>query len=158
MTVKTIPDGYTSATAYLCIKGAAEAISFYTQAFGAKERFRLSSPDGAIGHAEMDFANAIIMLSDEPTAYEGFEYLRSPTTIGFVSSTIMLYVPDVDASHALALQAGCTQVRPLTDQFYGDRSSTVRCPFGHYWTLATHIEDVSESEMAKRMAAFSAGE
>lgn len=144
--VQPIPDGYPRVTPYLCVDGAAAAIEFYGSVLGTTERMRMQSPDGSIGHAELELGGSIIMLADPFEAMEVF----SPKTIGGSPVTMHVYVEDVDDVHARALAAGATELRPLTDQFYGDRSCLILDPFGHRWDLATHIEDVSPEEMAKR--------
>lgn len=148
MSAKPIPDGYHTATPYLVIKGAAQAIDFYTKAFGAHELFRLGGPDGSIGHAEIMIGNSPIMMADEVPAM-GY---RGPKSLGGTPVSICLYVENVDAVFAQAVAAGATVTRPLQNQFYGDRSGTVTDPFGHVWTVATHIEDVPPEEMDKRFA------
>ena len=149
MAVKPIPDGYTTVTPYLYIRGAAGAIDFYKRAFGATELFRMPGPQGKVMHAEIKIGNSYIMLADEFPEMGA----RSPQTLGGVSSSIMLYVPDVDTRFAQAVNAGAKVQRPVKDQFYGDRSGTVEDPFGHVWTIGTHTEDVSSEEMQRRMAA-----
>lgn len=146
--VQPIPDGYPRVTPYLCVDGAAAAIEFYGSVLGTTERMRLEGPDGTLGHAEIELGGSVIMLSDPFAEMEVF----SPKTIGGSPVTMHVYVEDVDDVHARALAAGATELRPLTDQFYGDRSCLILDPFGHLWDLATHIEDVSPEEMAKRSA------
>ena len=146
MAVKPIPDNYPRVTPYLCIKGAAEAIDFYKKAFGATERMRMGAPGGTIGHAEIDIRGALIMLADEHPAM-GFS---SPATIGGSPVVIHMYVEDVDAFCKRAVDAGATLVRPVADQFYGDRNGTLRDPYGHVWSVATHIEDLTPEEMKRR--------
>ena len=146
MAVKPIPDNYPQVAPYLCIKGAAEAIDFYKKAFGATERMRMDAPGGTIGHAEIDIQGALIMLADEHPAM-GF---RSPATIGGSPVVIHMYVEDVDAFCKRAVDAGATLVRPVADQFYGDRNGTLRDPYGHVWSIATHVEDLTPEEMKKR--------
>lgn len=150
---KPIPEGYYSVTPYLIVKGAAAAIEFYKKAFGAKELFRMKpGEDGRIGHAEIRIGNAPVMLADEFPEH-GF---RSPQSIGGSPVSLLLYVEDVDAVAARAVSAGATVLRPIKDQFYGDRSGTYSDPFGHTWTIATHKEDVSPEEMERRASeAFS---
>lgn len=150
--VKAIPDGYHTVTPYIAIKGASDAIAFYKKAFGAEELYRMPMPDGLVGHAELQFGDSRIMLSDELPDMPG-AIARSPRTLGGTTMGMNLYVPDVDAAFKQAVDAGATVKRPLTNQFYGDRSGTVEDPFGHLWTLATHVEDVSPEEMDKRMKA-----
>jgi len=151
--VKPIPDGYHSITPYLIIKGAAEAIEYYKKSFGAVELFRMAAPDGKIGHAEIKIGDSPIMLADE---YPEMGFL-SPKTLGGSPVGIMIYVPDVDTVYKQSLAAGGEEIKPLQDQFYGDRSGTLKDPFGHVWTIATHKEDVSEEEMKKRAAAAHGG-
>ena len=146
MSVKPIPDGYHTATPYLIVTGAASALEFYKQAFGAVELFRMAAPDGRIGHAEMQIGDSRIMLADEFPDM-GF---RSPQSLGGTPVGLMLYVEDVDARFSRAVAAGAKVVRPVKDQFYGDRSGTLTDPFGHSWTLATHIEDLTMAEVQKR--------
>ncbi len=153
MPVKPIPDGYHTATPYLYVKGAAAALEFYKQAFGATELMRFPGPDGRVGHAEIRIGNSPIMLADEFPEMGA----RGPKTVGGVASSILLYVEDVDAQLPRAVAAGARVVRPLKDQFYGDRSATVEDPFGHVWTFATHKEDVAPDEMARRAAAMAKG-
>jgi PhnB protein len=147
MAVKPIPDGYHTATPYLIVKGAADAIEFYKKAFGATELMRFGDPSGAIGHAEIKVGDSPIMLADE---HPQMGY-RGPHALGGTPVSILLYVDDVDALFNQAIAAGATVSRPLMDQFYGDRSGTLTDPFGHVWTIATHKEDVSLEEMHKRM-------
>jgi PhnB protein len=149
-TVRPIPEGYEQATPYLSINGAARAIEFYQQAFGATEVLRLAMPDGRIGHAEIRIGRAPLMLADEFPEM-GF---RAPRTLGGSPVLIHLYVEDVDALAARAVAAGATVKRPVQDQFYGDRSVTLEDPFGHVWSFATHKEDVSPEELRTRHAAL----
>jgi PhnB protein len=152
--VKPIPDGYHSVTPYLIIKGAADAIEFYKKAFGATELFRMPAPGGTVGHAEIKIGDSQIMLADESPE---MGYV-SPTTIGGTPVSLMIYVEDVDTVFNQAIAAGGEQLKPLQDQFYGDRSGTLKDPFGHTWHVATHKEDVAPEEMDKRMkAAMAAG-
>ena len=147
---KPIPDGFHGATPYLCCRDAARAIEFYRRAFGATETMRLAEPGGRIGHAEIKIGQAVIMLSDE---YPDFGAV-SPQSIGGTAVAIHLYVADVDALVRQAAAAGATVHRQPEDQFYGDRSATLSDPFGHRWTFATHIEDVSVEEIRRRYAAL----
>jgi PhnB protein len=151
--VKPIPDGYHSVTPYLIIKGAADAIEFYKKAFGATELFRMGGPDGTIGHAEIKIGDSPIMLADQQPE---MGYV-SPATLGGTPVSIMIYVEDVDTIFNQAIAAGGESVKPLQDQFYGDRSGSLKDPFGHMWHVATHKEDVSPEEMDKRMAAAAGG-
>ncbi len=146
--VKTIPDGYHSVTPYLIVKGAAKAIDYYKSAFGATELLRMEH-GGSIGHAEIKIGDSPIMLSDEHPQM-GF---IGPETIGGTPVSIMIYVDDVDTVFKQAIAAGGEEQRAVQDQFYGDRSGTLKDPFGHIWHVATHKEDVSPEEMEKRMAA-----
>jgi PhnB protein len=150
MAVTPIPEGYHSLTPYLIIKGAARALEFYTKAFGAKEVFRLDGPDGTIGHAEMRIGNSHFMLADEAPEMHAL----SPTTLGGSPIGLMIYTENCDAMFAAAVAAGARVDRDLRDQFYGDRSGTVIDPFGHKWTVATHVEDVSPQEMEARVAEY----
>jgi PhnB protein len=145
MPVKHIPQGYHSITPYLIFKGAAAAIDFYKKAFGATELFRMPDASGKrVGHAELKIGDSPIMLADESPE---MGYL-SPQTLGGTPVSILLYVEDVDSTVPRAVAAGAKLVRPIKDQFYGDRSGTLHDPFGHVWTIATHIKDVSAEEMA----------
>ena len=148
--VKPVPDGYHSATPYLIVDGAARAIDFYKRAFDAKELLRIPAPGDLIGHAEIKVGDSVIMLADEPPDM----HARGPQHYGGSPVSILLYVDDVDALFKQAIAAGGTELRPLTDQFYGDRSGTLKDPFGHSWHLSTHKEDVSMEEMNRRMAAM----
>ena len=146
--VKAIPDGYHSVTPYLICDRAADAIEYYKKAFGATELFRMDH-EGKVGHAELKIGDSPIMLADE---YPQMGY-RSPKALGGTPVSIMIYVEDVDSVYQQAIDAGATEVKPLQDQFYGDRSGTLTDPFGHVWTIATHKEDVTMEEMNRRMAA-----
>jgi len=148
MAVKPIPDGYHSVTPYLIVRGAAKAIDFYKTAFGAVELFRMPGPDGKVAHAEIKIGDSPVMLADEHPqmgAVGPQAGVRPPVGL-------MIYIPDVDAVFAKAVAAGATVQKPLQNQFYGDRSGTVTDPFGHTWTISTHVEDVSSAEMERRMA------
>lgn len=150
MGVKPIPDGYHAVTPYLIVQGAARAIEFYKQVFGATELMRLGGPDGRVGHAELRIGDSIIMLADEHPEMDA----RGPRSVGGTPVSLLLYVEDVDNRFHKALAAGAVQKRPVKDQFYGDRNGTLEDPFGHIWTVATHIEDVSPEEMSRRIAAM----
>lgn len=148
--VQKRPDGYHTATPYLTITGAAAAIDYYRQAFGAVEVMRLADPSGAIMHAEIRIGDSVIMLSEDAPQWG----VRSPTAIGGTACSVMLYVDDVDATYAAAIAAGGTPTMPVQTQFYGDRSGSLHDPFGHRWILSTHVEDVSEEEIGRRAAAL----
>lgn len=150
MAVKAIPDGYHTATPYLIVKGASDALDFYKKALGATEIMRMPGPDGRIAHAEIKIGNSILMLADEAPAMNA----RSPKTLGGSPISIMLYVEDADARFNQAVAAGAKVIRPLTDQFYGDRSGMVEDPFGYTWSISTHKEDVPSEEMQRRAEAF----
>ena len=143
---KPSPDDYRAATPYLCVTNAAQAIDFYVQAFGAREHMRMRQPDGRIGHAEIRIGAAPIMLADEFPEME----FRSPLTLGGTPVNILIYVEDVDARVEQAVAAGATLTRPVADQFYGDRVGVLKDPFGHSWTFATHIEDLTPEQMLER--------
>jgi PhnB protein len=147
MAVNPVPADYAGVTSYLIIRDAAKAIDFYKRAFGATEMFRMPMPDGKIGHAEIKIGGGIVMLADEMPG----TVCKSPQTLAGTPIGLMFYVPDVDAVFARALAAGGKEVKPLQNQFYGDRSGTLTDPFGHVWTVATHVEDVSPEEIDRRM-------
>lgn len=151
--VQPIPDRYGSVTPYLCVDGAADAIDFYSRVFGATEQMRMPSPGGKIGHAELNLGDSVIMLADEHPEM-GF---LSPKSIGGTPVTIHLYVEDVDMVFRRAIDEGATAERELENQFYGDRSGQFTDPFGHRWSVATHVEDVPADEMEKRVAAAMSG-
>ena len=141
-TVKPIPDGFHTLTPYLSIRGAAQAIDFYKRAFGATERFRMPGPDGkTVGHAEIVIGDSIVMLADEFPQFGN----TSPQTLNGTPVCFGLYVKDADA--------GATVLKPIADQFYGDRAGTIQDPFGHKWTLMTHKEDLTPEELRARLAA-----
>ncbi len=150
MAAKAIPEGYHSVTPYLIVDGAEEAIRFYGQAFGATELMRLPMGD-KIGHAEVKIGDSVVMLSDEWPDYGKL----GPRARGGATAGLNIYLEDVDAAFERAIAAGATVERPVEDQFYGDRSGTVIDPFGHSWTLSTHVEDIAEDELQRRMAEFS---
>jgi PhnB protein len=147
---KPIPEGRECAIPYLIVKDAAGAIDFYKQAFGAAEVMRFTDPQGKIGHAEIRIGQALVMLADEFPELD----VRSPQSYGGSPVTIHLYVEDVDAVAERALEAGAKLLRPVEDQFYGDRGGKFGDPFGHVWWFATHKEDVTPEEMKKRAAAL----
>jgi PhnB protein len=146
MTVKAQPDGYHTVTPYLIAKGAGDAIEFYKTVFGAQELFRLSGPDGKIGHAELKIGDSVVMIADE---HPGMGAV-SPQTIGGSPVGLVLYVDNVDEVVPRAEAAGAKIDRPIADQFYGDRTGGIVDPYGHHWHLATHKEDVSPDEMKRR--------
>ena len=153
MSVNYRPEGYSTVTPYLTIKGAAEAIDFYKKAFGATEVFRMPMGD-TIAHAEIRIGDSHIMLSDE---YPDMDML-SPPSRGGATSSLMLYLEDADSAFEQAVAAGATAERPVEDQFWGDRMGTVVDPFGHRWSLATHTEDIEPEELQRRMAEMTANE
>jgi PhnB protein len=148
MPVSPIPVGYHAVTPYITVRGGAKAIEFYKQAFGAVEVMRFAMPDGTVAHAEIKIGDSHIMLADEMPAFGN----RGPESLGGASGGLMIYLPNVDEAFARAVAAGAKVFKPVEDQFYGDRSGTVTDPFGHVWTLSTHIEDVSAEEMHRRAA------
>jgi PhnB protein len=149
--VKPIPEGYAAVTPYLTVRNAAAAIEFYRKVFDARERLRMAAPGGMVGHAELTIGDAVIMLSDEFPDRD----VLGPEAIGGSPVTLHLYVDDVDRVAERALGAGCKVLRPVEDQFYGDRAGKFQDPFGHLWFIATHKEDVPEAEMARRMREMS---
>jgi PhnB protein len=148
-TVAAIPAGYHSVTPYLTVRGAAQAIDFYKKAFGAQELSRMPSPDGRLGHAEIKIGNSIVMLSDEFPEMGG---KGGPQALGGSPVGMMLYVENVDKVFERAIAEGAVVKQPLTNMFWGDRFGRLVDPFGHEWSLAMHIEDVSPEEMARRAA------
>jgi PhnB protein len=146
--VRPIPAGHPAVSPYLIVDGAARALAFYRKAFGAKELMRHAGPDGRIGHAEIRIGDSIVMLADEHPEVGA----RSPRAFGGAAVRLHVYVTDVDAIARQAIAAGATVVRPVQDQFYGDRNGTLEDPFGHEWHLSTHIEDVSPAELRRRAA------
>ena len=141
--VQNPPQGYHTLTPYMTVKNARAALAFYAEAFGAEKVLLLDMPDGSVAHAEIRIGDSVVMLAEENEAWGN----RSPLSL------LMAYVDDVDAAFGRAIEAGATEVRPVADQFYGDRSGTLKDPYGHQWTLATHVEDVSEAEAQRRMEA-----
>lgn len=142
----SVPESYRGATPYLCCRHAAEAIQFYSKAFGALETYRLADAAGKIGHAEIRIGDAVLMLSDE------FPELgvRSPLTLGGTPVALHVYVEDVDALASRAADAGAKILRPADNQFYGDRTVKLEDPFGHVWIFATHLEEVADAEIRER--------
>jgi PhnB protein len=146
--VKPIPDGYPQVIPYLAVDGASAAIDFYGKVFGATERMRMPSPGDRIGHAELEIGDSLIMLADEHPEMG----IRGPKAIGGTPVTISVYVDDVDGVFDRAVKEGATATRQVENQFYGDRSGQFEDPFGHRWSVATHVEDVPPDEMGKRAA------
>jgi PhnB protein len=144
MPVKNPPQGTSALSPYLMVKNASKAIDFYKSVFGAREKFRMDNPDGKVGHAELDFGGCSMMISEECPDGAG------PEKIGGTPVMLHLYVRDADAVFAMALAQGAVQMRPVEDQFYGDRSGGIKDPFGHKWWIATHVEDVAEDELKRR--------
>ena len=153
MAVKPIPEGYPRVSPYLVVDGAQKAIEFYTTVLGFTERMRMPGPDGRIGHAELQLDGSVVMLADEFPEVGA----KAPSAYGGSPVSLSVYVEDVDATFEKATEAGAAVVRPLENQFYGDRSATIDDPFGHRWTIHTHIEDVSPDEMARRAAEMGQG-
>ncbi|NMP32697.1 VOC family protein [Thalassotalea sp. M1531] len=147
MKVSAIPEGFHSITPYLVAKNAKQALVFYQQAFDATLVLVLSTPDDGIAHAEMKIGDSHFMLTDE---YPDMGFL-SPESLGGAGVSLMIYTEDVDKVFAQAKAVGAKELRPVVDQFYGDRAGTLQDPFGHVWTIATHIEDLSEQEINERM-------
>jgi PhnB protein len=146
MAVKPIPEGYHTASIYLAVDDAAPAIDWYVKAFGAKESVRMEAPGGKIGHAELELGDSRIMLADPfPQAST-----RPPKELGGTSAGAFLYVEDVDALVKQAVDAGATVTMEVADQFWGDRFGTITDPFGHVWSIATHVEDVPPEEIVER--------
>ena len=150
MTVKPIPEGYHTATPYLSISGAKDAIEFYKLAFGATEVFRLNTPTGDIAHAEIKIGDSLIMLAE--TSAES--PMPSPDTLGGSTFAIHLYVEDVDSLFEQAIDAGALDIKSVEDQFYGDRMGTLKDPFGHIWFVSTHKEDLTPEEIQQRAEAL----
>jgi PhnB protein len=146
--VKSIPDGYPRVTPYLAIDGAGAAIEFYKKVFGAEERMRMPGPDGKIGHAELTFGDSLIMLADE---FPDMGH-RGPKSLGGTPVIISVYVENVDDVFERAVEEGATELRAIENQFYGDRTGQFEDPFGHRWSIATHVEDVPPAELEKRAA------
>ena len=141
-----IPKGYNTVTPYLVVKGAAKAIEYYKNVFGAAVVLRMDGPNGQVGHAELQIGDSRIMLADENLEMGH----RSAETIGASPVSLYVYLPDCDTVVKKAVAEGAKIQRPVEDQFYGDRSGFIRDPFGHLWGIATHVEDVSPKEMAER--------
>jgi PhnB protein len=146
--VKPIPEGYPRLTPYLIVDGASDAIDFYTSVLGATERMRMDAPGGRIGHAELEIGDSVVMLADENPEMNA----RGPKAFGGSPVSLMVYVEDVDGVFERALEAGAKELRPVENQFYGDRLGAFEDPFGHEWNVASHVEDVPPEEMEKRAA------
>lgn len=144
--ISPVPPGYHTVTPYLLIRGASDAIAFYKEAFGAVEVLRLTSPDGRISHAEIRIGDSHVMIADE---HPEMDFL-GPQSRGGTTVSLMVYVPDADSVFARAIKAGAQELRPLCDQFYGDRSGAVTDPWGHVWSISCRIEDVSPEEIQRR--------
>ena len=151
--VQAVPAGYYTATPYLVCRRAAAAIDFYKKAFGAKEVLRMPGPDGTVAHAEIQIGDSRIMLGEESLEMGA----KSPETLGGSAQSVLLYVKNVDAFADRAVAAGATVVMPLQDMFWGDRYGKIKDPFGHEWSVATHKEDLTPKEMAKRAQAAMQG-
>lgn len=149
--VNPIPEGSNSVNVYLVVPKATEALEFYGRAFGAETIMRMAGPDGeSTMHAEMRIGNSSVMLTDENPEWE----MKSPKTLGGSAASLHLYVEDADAVFAQAIKAGCTEVAPMADAFWGDRYGKLCDPYGHQWGVATHVEDVPPAEMERRAADF----
>ena len=148
-TTQALPAGYHSVNLYLSLRDAVSAIDFYRRAFSAEQVMKLDMPDGKVAHAEIKIGDTIVMVAEENPEWGN----KSPLTLGGSPVHLMIYVPDVDAAFRKAIAAGGKETRPVKDQFYGDRSGTLKDPFGYEWTIATHIEDVSQEECQRRMEA-----
>ena len=150
MPVSPIPEGYSSVTPYLIVDDAAAALEFYKKAFSAVEEMRIDWEGGKIGHAEFKIGDSRIMLASEFPELDAV----SPTTVGGSPVTLAIYVENVDEVFARALAEGATETRPLRNEFYGDRTGVIKDPFGHKWSISTHVEDVSPEELKKRQDAM----
>ncbi|TLU67487.1 VOC family protein [Thalassotalea litorea] len=150
MTAKPIPDGYHSVTPYLICKNALAAIEFYQQAFNAETKLVLKMPDGGVAHGEIMIGNSHVMLADEQPQMN----FVSPDSLGGSPVSLMIYLNDVDTAFSQAVNAGAIVIREVEDQFYGDRAGTLKDPFGHTWTLATHVQDLSEDELEQKFQAL----
>ena len=148
--VKPMPDGYPHVTPYLIVDGASAAIDFYREVLGATERMRMAAPGDKVGHAELELGESLIMLADEATDMDA----HGPRAVGGTPVMLHVYVDDADAVFNRAVEAGARALRPVEDKFYGDRTGEFEDPFGHRWSVATHVEDVPPDEMERRMAAM----
>jgi PhnB protein len=149
--VDPIPDAYPRVIPYLHVDGAAAAISFYTSVLDAETRMTMPGPDDKIGHAELTIGDSMIMVSDEFPEMG----VLGPASVGGSPVTVHVYVEDVDRTFARAIDAGSTEVQPLENKFYGDRGGAFKDPFGHHWSIASHIEDLTPEEMQQRMGQLS---
>jgi PhnB protein len=149
MSVQPVPEGFHTLTPYLAVDDAAAAIEYYKRAFGAKERMRMNGPDGKIGHAELEIGDSLVMLAD-PFPHAS---ITPPSEVGSTTASICMYVEDVDAVVRKAVVEGATITEELEDKFWGDRFGTITDPFGHVWSIGTHVEDVPQEEMAERAKA-----
>lgn len=145
-----IPEGFHNVNSYLVVDGAAEAIDFYSRALGARERYRLPGPGGMIMHAEVQIGDSVVMLADENPEM-GF---KSPRALGGSPVGLLAYVDDADAVFERAIAAGAKEIKPPEDMFWGDRAATVEDPYGHQWTIATHVEELTPEEIGRRAAAM----
>jgi PhnB protein len=152
--VKPVPDGYPRVMPYLIVDGASAAIDFYCSVLGATERMRMPAPGDKVGHAELEIGDSLIMLADESPEMDA----SGPRAVGGTPVSLHVYVDDVDRVFDDAVQAGAKPLQPVEDKFYGDRSGQFEDPFGHRWSVATHVEDVPPDEMSRRMEAMSAGQ
>jgi PhnB protein len=152
MPAKPIPEGYATLTTYFTVDDAAKAIEYYKRAFGAEEKVRMHGPDGKVGHAELQIGDSKLMLSDPiPQAST-----KPPKELGGTTASIFMYVDDVDTVVEKAVDEGATITMEVEDQFWGDRFGTITDPFGHVWSIATHVEDLTPEEIEERGKAFMA--
>jgi PhnB protein len=151
--VKPIPESYPRVCAYLHIDGAADAITFYQQAFGAVERLRMDDPEGKVGHAELVIGDSVVLLADQFLEMD----VKGPKVLGGTPVVLSIYVEDIDATISRAVFLGAKITRPIEDKFYGDRVGQIEDPFGHAWSVQTHIEDVSPEEMMRRAQELALG-
>lgn len=147
---KKIPDGYTTITPYMVVNDVPTAIEFYKRAFGAEQLLRMDAPDGKVMHAEIKIGNSILMMTSEMDMGPGMKS-QGPLTLKGTPVSFMMYVEDVDVTAKKAMEAGMETLRPVENQFYGDRCGTFKDPFGHIWSIATHIEDVPPELMKQKM-------
>lgn len=152
-TVKPIPDDYPRVSPVLLVDGAARAIAFYTEILGATERLRIDAPGGKVGHAELQIGDSLLMVADEEPDMD----MRGPRSVGGTPVSLHVYVEDADAVFERAVRAGARELQPMADQFYGDRSGQFEDPFGHRWSVATHVEDVPDDEMRRRVEELMSG-